>query len=176
MEINIEEHLGLARKVAGEFSRLSYCSYGYEELESQAFVGLCSAAKKFDINKGYTFSTFAVPIIRYWILRTFRDDRWLSQKRGVRHEIYSLNIKVGEKQEEEMQDMLKDDFTFEEVSIDSIWIKDLLLILNDKERVVIKLHYFDNLPQQEVAKVIGVTQATVSRRLRKAIKKLREAI
>lgn len=114
MAINIEEHLGLARKIASEFSKNINCKYTYDELESQAFLGLVKAANRFDEERGFKFSSFAVPIIRYEIMKTFRDDKWYFSKRGCPHSIASLNIKIGsEEKQEEIQNLLQDEKDYE---------------------------------------------------------------
>lgn len=51
--INVEEHLGLARKIAFQFYRNSKSKYSYDEIESTAFLGLIEATKNFDESTSY---------------------------------------------------------------------------------------------------------------------------
>ncbi len=57
--------------------------------------------------------------------------------------------------------------------LDRITIKDALKSLNDRERKIIVLRYFNDKTQSEVAKVMGVSQVQISRLETKIIKKIR---
>lgn len=174
MAINIEEHLGLARKVASEFSKKANCKYTYDELESQAFLGLVKAANRFDEERGVKFSSFAVPIIRYEIMKTFRDDKWYFSKRGCPHSIASLNIKIGsEEKREEIQNLLQDEKDYESEIVDNLLIKELSSGLTEEEKEIIYLYYYRSLRQPEIAEIIGLSQVSISRKMRKALSKMR---
>lgn len=174
MEINIEEHLGLARKIASEFSKNINCKYTYDELESQAFLGLVKAANRFEEERGVKFSTYAVPVIRGEILRMYRDDKWYNSKRGCPHEILSLNVKMSsEEKQEEILTLLKDDTDYEGEAVDNLLIKELSSRLKDDEKEIIYLYFYNGLRQPQIAEIIGLTQATISRKIRNALKKMR---
>ena len=51
-----------------------------------------------------------------------------------------------------------------------------MLSLNDKQREVIRLRFFENLSQREVAERTGVSQMSVSRTERSALEQLRRAV
>lgn len=58
---------------------ISYTNYygnhlDFEDIEQAGFVGLLKAAEKFDITKGYVFSTYAVYWIRQAIVREIYDN------------------------------------------------------------------------------------------------------
>lgn len=174
MIINIEEHLGLARKIASEFSKNINCKYTYDELESQAFLGLVKAANRFEEERGVKFSTYAVPVIRGEILRMYRDDKWYNSKRGCPHEILSLNVKMSsEEKQEEILTLLKDDTDYERETVDNLLIKELSSRLKDDEKEIIFLYFYNGLRQPQIAEIIGLTQATISRKIRNALKKMR---
>ena len=174
MAINIEEHLGLARKIASEFSKNINCKYTYDELESQAFLGLVKAANRFDEERGFKFSSFAVPIIRYEIMKTFRDDKWYFSKRGCPHSIASLNIKIGsEEKQEEIQNLLQDEKDYESEIVDNLLIKELSSGLTEEEKEIIYLYYYRSLRQPQIAEIIGLSQVSISRKMRKALSKMR---
>lgn len=174
MAINIEEHLGLARKVASEFSKKANCKYTYDELESQAFLGLVKAANKFEEERGLKFSTYAVPVIRGEIMRMYRDDKWYNSKRGCPHEILSLNIKMSsEEKQEEILTLLKDDTDYESEAVDNILIKEIISRLREDEKEIIYLYYYNGLRQAQIAEIIGLTQMSISRKITNALKKMR---
>ncbi|WP_157682670.1 SigB/SigF/SigG family RNA polymerase sigma factor [Nocardioides scoriae] len=73
LEQVVELHLDVAASIAG-----SYGSRGVdgEDLRQVACVGLLNAARRFDIDAGFDFMSFAVPTIRGEIRRYFRDLGW----------------------------------------------------------------------------------------------------
>ncbi|MBR3095177.1 MAG: sigma-70 family RNA polymerase sigma factor [Clostridia bacterium] len=56
----------------------------YEELFSAGCVGLCKAAGRFDESRGFSFSTYAVPVILGEIRRVFRDGGALKVGRTLK--------------------------------------------------------------------------------------------
>ncbi len=58
--------------------------------------------------------------------------------------------------------------------VETIYVKQLLSKLSERERKVIKLRYFRDKTQGEVSKILGVSQVQVSRLESKIIKRLKE--
>jgi RNA polymerase sigma-B factor len=67
----IELNLGLVRKEVSHW--LNKCSENYDDLLQIGYLGLIRAIDRFDIAKGYAFSSFAVPYIRGEIQHYLRD-------------------------------------------------------------------------------------------------------
>ena len=63
-----------------------------------------------------------------------------------------------------------------EAVLNELVVKQLLALLDEKEEQVIRLRYFENKTQCEVAKVMGMSQVQVSRLERKILLKLRTVI
>ena len=61
----------------------------------------------------------------------------------------------------------------EENILDKILISDLIDNLEVRKKEIIKLRYFDNKTQSQVAKIIGISQVQVSRLERKALMDLK---
>ncbi|MBE6139934.1 MAG: sigma-70 family RNA polymerase sigma factor [Firmicutes bacterium] len=59
---------------------------------------------------------------------------------------------------------------------DKILLKDSLEILNDVEKDIIKLRYFADLTQSEIAKMLGLSQVKVSRYEKRSLAKMKEYI
>lgn len=59
---------------------------------------------------------------------------------------------------------------------DKIALNQCLLLLENEERQVIILRYLKNKTQTEVGKIMGISQVQVSRKEKKALKKLRELL
>lgn len=66
-------NLKLARSEAHRSHSMSANYTIYEDLEQQATIALIWAVEKFEPNKGYQFSTFAVPVIRGRLMNFIRD-------------------------------------------------------------------------------------------------------
>ena len=69
------DNINLARREAWRFQRRT--DMNYDDLESVAFIGLMKACHKFDAERGWKFSTFAVPKIRGELLHYVRDYSYL---------------------------------------------------------------------------------------------------
>ncbi|MFM2304834.1 MAG: hypothetical protein RLZZ135_2246 [Cyanobacteriota bacterium] len=67
----VEINLGLVRKEAHYW--VNQCKETYDDLLQVGSIGLINAIDKFEIGKGYAFSTFAIPYIRGEIQHYLRD-------------------------------------------------------------------------------------------------------
>lgn len=88
----IELNFGLVKKEA--YYWVNQCQESYEDLLQVGCLGLIRAIERFDITKGHSFSTFAIPYIRGEIQHYLRDKgspfklprRW----QELRHQSVSL--------------------------------------------------------------------------------------
>jgi RNA polymerase sigma-B factor len=61
------------------------------------------------------------------------------------------------------------------VAEDSATIERLMRVLTEREREVLRLRFAEDLTQAEIGEQIGVSQMHVSRIIRQAVNRLREA-
>ena len=86
----------------------------------------------------------------------------------------SLSQPLGRDADEEtMQDILGiEDTGFDEVE-DSVLVESGLEALDERERRIVELRFFEGLTQSEIAAQIGISQMHVSRLLRRALHLMR---
>lgn len=86
----VEENLRLVHACC---HKMSDKGIEYDDLFSAGCIGLIKAAKRFDENKGYKFSTYAVPVILGEIKQIFRDNNPIKISRSLKE----LSLKVKRK-------------------------------------------------------------------------------
>jgi RNA polymerase sigma-B factor len=81
----IERHLPLVRLVA---RRYSHRGEPFDDLFQAGALGLVKAVDRFDVDRGLSFSTFAVPTVQGEIKRHFRDRTWsVHVNRGLQERV-----------------------------------------------------------------------------------------
>lgn len=85
----IEENLGLVHACA---HKLTGRGVEYDDLFQAGCVGLIKAVDGFDPDRGFSFSTYAVPVILGEIKRIFRDGGTVKVSRSIKEKGRRLNI------------------------------------------------------------------------------------
>lgn len=142
-----------------------------EELVAISMVGLVKSADTYDSSKGIKFNTYALAVIKNEILMSIRKNR----KTRLDISIYSP---AGEDKNGNVKEVwetigdLKSKKQMERIENQEL-IRMLREKLSKEERYLIA-QWVDDIPQRETAKILGVTQAQVSRLTKKAFEKLRK--
>ena len=91
-------------------------------------------------------------------------------------EVCSLHqvIYQSEGDEIHLEDKLEQQADLIEQTVDNIYEQELLKKLNEQERQIIHMRYFQNQTQAAIAKKIGISQVQVSRMEKKILNKLRK--
>ncbi len=71
-------------------------------------------------------------------------------------------------------DQLSDSTSGEEVWLESIALREAMNVLTERERLIIRLRFFKNRTQMEIATEIGISQAQVSRIEKSALERMRK--
>ena len=198
----------------------------YDDLLQMGALGLIGAVDRFELNRGYAFSSFAVRYIRGEIQHYLRDKnssvriprRWMDlQQQSVRvmqklrntlqrepsakEVANALGITLSEWQEAKLacqnRAPLSLDAPIRSEEDDSSSIGDLvadprsnmqlqqdekfrlqqaLSLLEQRTREIVEFVFIEDLPQREVAKMLGVSAVTISRQLKKGLSTLRCAL
>ncbi len=143
-----------------------------DDILSICFLGLIKAVQKFDPSKGFAFSTYAVPVMR-WMVHKEANPRKPQIKASY------LEGLIPTEWESSWENIIADDSSLEDDLIDSIFIGQVRekinhMKLSPKSKEVLQVYFDDpELTQEEVAKIAGCTQVTVSRAYRKLAKQCR---
>lgn len=73
-------------------------------------------------------------------------------------------------------DILDNGEETQDTHVDSIWLKESIEKLNKREQIILKGLYFEGRNQKEMAKIIGVSQAQISRIRTVALNKLKSIV
>ena len=209
----ITENIGLVHICARKFIGRQV---DYEDLVQIGCIGLIKAYNNFDKDRGFKFSTYAVPVILGEIKGFFRSDGIVKVSRRLKElsikiirlseeicnqtgnnpSVKELAEKLGETQEDVSQamcscigtvslTMTNEDGEFqlnipvpsaEEDITDKISLKEIINSLPQKDRELIVLRYFKNQTQTQVAKTFGCSQVQISRKEKKILLTLRNAL
>lgn len=179
--IKIEEHLGLVYSTAKKFYKSS--SKTVDEINSAALLGLVLAANKFDESKGLKFNTFAIPTI----IGSIKNDIYRDKSNFIRRtidkkQIYekakttlSLNKVFDEEKGIELIECCSSKFDIDK-ELEKIDLKVAINKLDEFQKKIINMIYFEDKTQSEVAKILGTTQANISRLNKKALIFLRSRL
>lgn len=162
----ILNNLNLAYKVAYKYSIKFGNLVELEELQSLCFIGLTKAAKNFNKDLNYEFSTFA------WKVMQNEIYSYISKNKDTFKNI-SFSKEIGDGGE--LQDIIKDDFDWDQYIEDSIYISYLhkfISELSDKEQFIIN-SYLSGLSMPKIAKNLNVSTSYIQQVYKKALNKLR---
>jgi RNA polymerase sigma factor for flagellar operon FliA len=118
----VKRYLPLIKYVVGRMAVSAPPGLDYEDLLSFGVFGLLDAVDRFDLSKGFSFQTFAVPRIRGAVLDELRKYDWIS--RTGREKLQKFNKAV----EKVLQDKgsLHDVWVMQEMGVDEKIYKETL--------------------------------------------------
>ncbi|QEK10891.1 SigB/SigF/SigG family RNA polymerase sigma factor [Crassaminicella thermophila] len=198
----------------------------YEDIYQIASLGLIFAIERFDITKGFEFSSFATPTIIGEIKKYFRDKGWairvprriqeLSKKVNNAKNILTQQLqrtpKVsdiaeyldcteeqvleameasqvytpksldmhydtdGDDKDMQLKDLIGENDEYFNILENKDFLKKSIEKLNEVELKIVKYRFFKNKTQSQVAKLLNVSQMTVSRMEKKIINKFRKEL
>lgn len=165
------------------------CAMDIDDLFGYGYIGLCKAARDFDINLGNKFSTYACSRIWGEIKTALRDKSGIIGDRKTRIKTSSRPPFPFSYYESKYAELTQDrsdccSVTVEEILfndedsvktyddiVTGVCINDIVNRLEKVDQDIFKYYFIDSKTQKEVGKLVGLTQMSVSRRL-KGIKAL----
>ncbi|RJP67081.1 MAG: sigma-70 family RNA polymerase sigma factor [Ignavibacteriales bacterium] len=146
--------------------------------------GLSEAIDRFDPSVGTKFETYAIQRIRGKIIDELRKiqikPRVSNSDNNIFYSNVSLFAPVSEDESCQLYEILPDNKELPDELLNRNEIKDLLFKaienLDEKEKLILTLYYYENLNYKEIAKILDVTVSRISQLHGKIINKLREDI
>jgi len=170
--INAEEHIGLVHLVARGYKSTLL---EYEDIVGYGMLGLVKAARKFDETLGYKFSTYATSLIRGEICKAIRDKSGLigsrkdKENRTAKRAVpFSLLILEREEDKDINFEIPIEDTSLNDI-IENLDVRQAMNKLSEIEKKVLVKRYWEEKTQRVISNELGVSQAEISRKLRKAL-------
>ena len=149
-----------------------------EDLYQIGCIGFIKAVKRFHTEYEYRLSTFAVPYITGEIKKFMRDDGMIKVSRKIKKDckitIESINEMFAENGKEEKITRIIGKMDEQNAIVDKITIHDMVNHLSLRDKTIIKLRYFKEKTQTQVAKILGISQVQVSRIEKKVLEYMKE--
>ena len=206
----VEKNLGLVHSCANRFRGRGV---EYDDLFQAGCVGLIKAADNFDESRGFSFSTYAVPVILGEIKRIFRDGGAVKIGRAIKEKsraavkkkeeisvslgrepsvaelaeslglditetamllnasMPAMSLTAGEEGDEQMD--IPVESPENEIS-DFLALRQVISSLEECDRRMIELRYYNGLTQSKTAQMLGMTQVQVSRREKAVLASIRK--
>lgn len=130
-----------------------------EDMFQTGTIGLLKAIYTFDVSKGYSFSTYAFPIVRNELLMAFRKS-----KRSV-IVAFSLddNADIGNGESVPYAEMIADGKDYEENVVNLMLTQQIFERLGSREKHIFTMFFVENRTQSEISEALGISQSYVSR-------------
>jgi RNA polymerase sporulation-specific sigma factor len=151
----VEDNICLAGYIAKRYAGKNI-EYSYDEVFCNAAYGLCKAGLTFNPDKGAKFTTYAGRCIE-------NEIKMLMRKRPVSYETLEI-----------MDNRIPDESCPVEYGriLDLIVLKEIFATLEDYEKTIIEMLFYYDLPQKDVADVLKISRAYVSRLAKKTREKI----
>jgi len=166
----IEHNKKFVTKIAWGFLKKN-TGFTLDELVHEGSIGLLKALNTFDLSLNYTLLTYAELGIYHRILRYVTND--------FKHKELSLDTPVNDDGDDgyTLLDTIADTSESADITINrtenNSYIKKLLDNLTDKEKVIVKLVFWEDLNLIEIGEQLRLSRGRVEQILAKAIRKLR---
>jgi RNA polymerase sigma-B factor len=172
----IRQYLPLVRRLARQHSGRGE---QFEDLVQVGSIGLIKAIDRFQLDRGVDLASFAIPTINGEIKRHLRDRAWpIRIPRRLQELDPSLRPRAtelvdGQGGEFEGESLVEPGY---ELGEDRVALAGSFHVLDERERRLLRLAFFDGLSQCQIAREVGISQIHVSRLTRRALGKLRNEL
>ncbi len=171
----LEENNGLIWSIVKKFIGKGYDT---EDIYQIACIGFIKAIQRFSFEFQNELSTYSVQYMLGEIKKFFRDDGIIHISRNKKEEGFKLKIESIYDEVCDGKEKIEVIFIEDEQTkmIDKITISELIKKLNNRDKQVIQLRYFNDKTQDQVAKILGISQVHVSRIEKRILKDFRNKL
>ena len=172
----LDENKGLIWSIVKKFVGKGYDT---EDIYQIACIGFIKAIQRFRFDLGNELSTYSVQYMLGEIKKFFRDDGIIHISRNKKEEGFKIKIESIYDEVCDGKEKIEVIFISEDEQsrmIDKITISELIKKLNGRDRQVIQLRYFKDKTQEQVAKILGISQVHVSRIEKRILTDLRKKL
>lgn len=185
----VEENIKLIYKPTAAFyfnNDMVKAKYEFDELLSVSTIALYRAVEKFDKSKGYEFSTYAIPLIRYSLLEFTRKDKWYYKRTNIKGvEKYEVIDRIstsiiinkpsdGAFKEITLEESLQDEEDCYKKIEDKHIIENLLNTCSEREKHILKEYFFEDKSQADLSKEFKTSQSFISLVIKRNLKKFKK--
>ena len=187
----VEDNIKLIYKPTAAFyfgNEMVRKKYEFEELLSVATISLHRAVEKFDKSKGYEFSTYAIPLIRYGLLEFTRNDKWYYKRTNIKGiekyepvDMLSTSMVIVDTSENggkeiTLEDTIVDQEDYYKKVEDKHIVEDLFKTCTEREKSILKAYFFEDKSQAQLSKEFKTSQSFISLVIKRNLKKFKKII
>ncbi|MFY9286624.1 MAG: sigma-70 family RNA polymerase sigma factor [Tissierellaceae bacterium] len=141
----------------------------YDDLIQEGYLVILESIDNYDEERGVYFLGYIKTMLKYTYLNKHQERQHLS-----------LNVKVGDAEDNELVDLLEaddeDPMNLILRNEDVAQVRYALSMLTDRQREVVVAFYFEEIPIAQIAKRLGITYRTVVNTKTKALEKMRQIL
>lgn len=148
--------------------------------------GLSEAVDRFDPDYGTKFETYAIQRIRGKIIDELRklQSKFKTEEGDQTVDNYYTNLSINNQIDDEdgytLAEVIPNDQLTQSEEVEKNEMKEILLNalkgLNERDRLIISLYYYENLNYQEIAKLMNITISRVSQIHSRILKNLKSKL
>ncbi|MCX8106350.1 MAG: sigma-70 family RNA polymerase sigma factor [Ignavibacterium album] len=148
--------------------------------------GLSEAVDRFDPDYGTKFETYAIQRIRGKIIDELRklQSKFKTEEGDQTVDNYYTNLSLNNQIDDEdgytLAEVIPNDQLTQSEEVEKNEMKEILLNalkgLNERDRLIISLYYYENLNYQEIAKLMNITISRVSQIHSRILKNLKSKL
>lgn len=148
--------------------------------------GLSEAVDRFDPDYGTKFETYAIQRIRGKIIDELRklQNKFKTEEGDQIVDNYYTNLSINNQIDDEdgytLAEVIPNEQMTQSEEVEKNEMKDILLKalkgLNERDRLIITLYYYENLNYQEIAKLMNITISRVSQIHSRILKNLKSKL
>ena len=164
----VEDNINFAWHLTHKWAKKSVFNFDIDEIFSMFSFALCKAAFTFRDDKGVKFTTYAAKCMENEIRMAFNKKKRSGENMG-------LSLIGDDKFRKEVDNAKiiknKEHLKYDKV-LDLMVLEDAFKALTDREEKILRLRYYEEITQREIACILNMSRSYISRIESKTLSKL----